>query len=128
MDYDLDGDLDLITADDQGPRPAKRYGGADMGYLRVYNNDGTGKFVELTQQLGLEQYGGWMSLSFGDLNNDGYMDFFASNVGDYSSFITAPMFGFQKVKGEWASSWFFGKKDGGFVRQSTGEIGTTTFG
>ncbi len=128
IDYDQDGDSDLIVANDQGPRAPAKYGGQDKGYIRIYNNDGTGIFSDITDELGMNQFGAWMGLSFGDLNGDGHLDLFASNIGDYASVFTAPMFNFAPVIGEWHSSWFLGDKDGGFTRQTSGELVAGPFG
>jgi len=128
VDYDQDGDADLIVADDQGPRAPAKYGGQDFGYIRVYNNDGGGQFTELTADLGLEQFGAWMGLAFGDINHDGSLDMFATNIGDYASVFTAPLFGFAPIVGEWASIWFFGDHNGGLTKGAAGEMKTTAFG
>ena len=128
VDYDIDGDADLIVADDQGLRAPAKYGGVDYGYLRIFNNDGAGHFTELTRSLGMEQFGAWMGLAFGDLNSDGHMDMFATNVGDYASIFGAPLFNYEGVIGEWASNWFFGDEHGGFSRAGAGELVTTPFG
>ena len=129
VDYDHDGDADLIVADDQGPRAPAIYGGQDKGYIRIYNNDGTGTFTDLTHQLGMDQFGAWMGLTFGDLNADGILDMFATNIGDYTSIFTAPFFAFEPAIDEWHSSWFFGDDRGGFTRQFVASnLGATPFG
>ena len=128
VDYDMDGDADMIVADDQGPRSPAKYGGGDFGYLRVYNNDGSGHFTDLTNALGLNQFGGWMGLAFGDINADGHMDMFASNIGDYASVFTGPMLGFGQVVGEWASVWWIGDDHGGFTKGTIDQLGATPFG
>ena len=129
VDYDHDGDADLIVADDQGPRAPAIYGGQDKGYIRIYNNNGTGSFTDLTHQLGMDQFGAWMGLTFGDLNADGILDMFATNIGDYTSIFTAPFFAFEPAVDEWHSSWFFGDENGGFTRQFVAStLGATPFG
>ena len=69
-DYDNDGDKDLFIASN-----------ADGNHL--YNNDGSLNFTEVTASAGLptnniETWGA----SFGDINNDGFLDLFISNRDD----------------------------------------------
>ncbi len=129
VDYDLDGDGDIILADDQGPKkPAKFEGGKDVGYIRVYQNDGTGAFTDVTEAVGTNRFGAWMGLSFGDLNSDGNMDIFGTNLGDYLAALMAPVVGFVDAGGDWTSSWFLGQDDGSFIHPGIGALGTTPFG
>lgn len=124
VDYDLDGDLDLFSADDQGPKPPEAFGGVDVGYVRIYENDGEGNFTDVTAELGGNQFGAWMGLSFGDYNSDGNMDFFATNAGDYLISLMGPIVG----GGKWSSTWFLGSNDGYFAKSDLGDLGTTLFG
>lgn len=128
VDYDQDGDVDLFNANDQGPRAPFKYGGQDRGDIRVYNNDGTGTFTDVTDQLGLNQFGAWMGITFGDLDRDGNMDFFATNTGDYAAVLTGPLFNFAPVVGEWHSSVFLGDANGGLNRQPPGRLVANPFG
>lgn len=79
FDYDQDGDVDILFADNQGLAPADA--SQRRGYLRLYDNDGSGKFTEVTETVGLDIVGAWMGISSGDLDCDGYMDVFATDVG-----------------------------------------------
>ena len=110
-DYDLDGDVDILFADNQGP-PALDPS-QERGYLRLYDNDGTGVFTEVTYAAGLDITGGWMGLDMGDLDCDGNMDFFATDVGYAAG---AP------------SRWFFGQNDGSFVQTDLDGMIMTPFG
>ncbi|MFG6101415.1 VCBS repeat-containing protein [Leptothoe sp. EHU-05/26/07-4] len=84
VDYDLDGDLDIIQADDQAAvPPAEPLGGVDRGLIHILQNDGTGNFTDVTVEANLDIPGAWMGLSFGDFNADGNLDIFVSNFGDY---------------------------------------------
>ena len=117
VDYDLDGDLDIVQADDQpvAPTPVLR------GFVRVFENDGTGQFTDITVESNLNVTGAWMGLSFGDLNTDGNMDIFASNFGDYGSASFQPV-------GTSPSRWFLGQDDGTFTAPNLGELVATPFG
>jgi len=128
VDYDQDGDLDIISADDQGGKPPAFVGGADVGFIRIYNNDGSGNFTDVTAGSGTMEYGAWMGLAFGDLNHDGQLDMFASNLGDYSGLFTGLATGLPYSVGDWASSWFFGDDSGNFSRAPAGAVVATPFG
>ncbi len=59
-DYDLDGDLDLLIGDAEGPS-------------RLYRNEGSGKFEEVTEAAGVITPRS-VGLAFGDYDNDGWPD------------------------------------------------------
>ncbi len=120
VDYDLDGDVDIFCADDQGPIPFTIHGGIDRGYIRVFQNDGQGRFEDITFRKGMAYPGTWMGFAFGDYDHDGRMDFFCTNSGDY---LVHPL-----PIGSYPSHWFFGREDGSF--QPAAMIGdiTTVFG
>jgi len=62
IDYDTDGDLDLILTSD--------FSGTD-----VFQNDGRGHFTDITETLEPQAYAFGMSHTFGDYNLDGAIDF-----------------------------------------------------
>ncbi len=128
VDYDLDGDLDLITADDQGAKSPEIHGGRDDGYIRIYENNGSGKFTNVTEKVGTNRYGAWMGLSFGDFNSDGYMDIFATNSGFYITSFLQSVLDFPNETGDWTSGWFLGQGDGRFIFPGAGEMIDTPFG
>ncbi|MBT5705232.1 MAG: VCBS repeat-containing protein [Verrucomicrobia bacterium] len=64
-DLDADGDLDLL---------ATSIGGG----VRIYHNDGTGKFTPDQQSTLIHQYGA-TSIAIADINNDGDLDFYIAN-------------------------------------------------
>ncbi len=119
VDYDLDGDIDLFTGDDQAAIPPigfppSPFGApnADRGLVHVFRNDGAGRFDDVNSMIDSPLLpGSWMGLSFADYNHDGRMDFFNSNFGDanISLALESPLLGFQP------SRWFFGDGAGGFV-------------
>jgi hypothetical protein len=61
-DYDQDGDFDLYVAN-------------DFGRNNLYRNDRTG-FEDVADELGVEDTGSGMSVSWGDVNGDGWMDLY----------------------------------------------------
>ena len=79
-DYDNDGWLDLFVAG-YGNRiedVAADYLGLpnDGPRMRLYKNDGAGGFVDVTRETGLYRVHLTMAANFGDLDNDGFPDFY----------------------------------------------------
>ncbi len=60
-DVDIDGDLDLFVTSEEGTN-------------RLFENDGTGHFRDITASSGLTSTGGGMCASFADVNGDGLPD------------------------------------------------------
>ena len=118
------GDIDIISGDDQGAIPTAHEGGIDRGLLHVFTNDGSGHFTDTNMQAGVGVVGSWMGLSFGDLNCDQRMDFFASNAGDY---MLASM-GMPYQAGGMTTRWFLGQDGGTFADPGVGDLGVTSFG
>jgi hypothetical protein len=68
LDYDRDGDHDLVVAGDWMP-------------IRVFEN-GKGKLTEVTEAVGLAGTNGfWQAAAAGDFDKDGDVDFVAGNLG-----------------------------------------------
>lgn len=78
VDFDNDGDLDLYVVNDFG------------AYIQpnvLWRNDGPGpdglwKFVDISEISGANSAMFGMGLAVADYNNDGYLDFFMTNIGD----------------------------------------------
>ena len=126
VDFDLDGDVDLVTADDQGAIPEAIEGGLDRGVLHLFENDGTGQFTDVNVERGIADPGGWMGLAFGDLNCDRNMDFFATNFGSYGGWLRAG--GVGPVLPDQLSRWYLGAEDGTFSAPDAGAFGPGPFG
>lgn len=82
-DFDNDGRLDLFVAvyenyyDDALSSVVEDYLGlAKSNFSRLYRNNGNGSFIDVTQQLNLDDVLLAMGANFGDLDNDGYLDFY----------------------------------------------------
>jgi len=77
-DYDGDGDLDwFVTSifDEDG----KAEGNWGITGNRLYRNDGNHQFTDVTDEAGVRD-GDWgWGASFGDLNNDGWLDLVMTN-------------------------------------------------
>lgn len=111
-DYDRDGDVDIFSMDNQGgaalaPEDVR-------GWIRLYNNDGSGNFTEVTASAGLQVQGGWMGVAFDDFNCDGNIDFFASDLGSYLGGVP--------------SRPFMSQGDGSFADVGIGALARTPFG
>jgi hypothetical protein len=65
-DYDRDGDPDLYVANDYGRN-------------NLYQNN-SGKFVDVSKELGVQDMSAGMSVSWGDYNRDGLFDLYISNM------------------------------------------------
>lgn len=83
FDYDNDGDLDLLTTFYQfflGERMvAAWYWERSLEHvdtLRLYENDGRGKFTDVTQARGLQRVAYPFGATFGDIDNDGWSDIY----------------------------------------------------
>jgi enediyne biosynthesis protein E4 len=124
VDYDLDGNIDIIHADDQGAFPSAKYGGLDRGMLHLLHNDGTGHLTDRAVTAGTNKFGAWMGLAFGDFDSNGSLDFFATNFGDYG--LTALPFPYEL--GDFTSRWFLGRPDGTFSDPGVGNLRATPFG
>jgi tetratricopeptide (TPR) repeat protein len=79
-DYDNDGKLDLFVAsyffgNGEWVRPylgLTRQGDS----MKLYRNNGTGTFSDVTRETGLDRSVAVMGANFGDLDNDGFFDFY----------------------------------------------------
>ncbi len=133
VDMDGDGDVELVTADDQAAVPLPRDGGVARGLIHVFDNDGNGHFTDGADTNGLDRPGAWMGLSFGDVNADGHLDLFGTNLGDYASTLITPLdpiYGgfFNYELGDMTSRWYLGDGAGGFADPGVGALVATPFG
>ena len=71
-DYDNDGDLDLYVANDYGRNNLYRQ---DNG-----PEPGRRRFTDVADELGVEDMSSGMSVSWADVNHDGFMDLYVSNM------------------------------------------------
>ena len=122
VDIDSDGDTDIVFGDDQAGLPNEGNGGFDRGYLQIFLNNGSGVFTNSPIQLNDHSSSAWMGLGFGDLDCNGTLDIFASNLGDYM----LPATGVPTTLGAEESRALFGNGDGTFTDRPTGEA--TAFG
>ena len=75
-DYDNDGDIDLFVAD----------GGFDLPrFNSLYRNEGGGEFTEITTGPIPTELGYSTSSSWGDYDNNGYLDLYCANFTDQNN-------------------------------------------
>jgi enediyne biosynthesis protein E4 len=119
VDYDRDGDLDIIEADDQAAIVRASKGGVDRGPIRIYRNDGSGRFSDASPGF----VGAHMGLDFADLNHDGHLDMVVADGGDY----LVRFFGVPYDLGDDTTRWYLGDGAGGFADPGVGDLVAGTF-
>jgi hypothetical protein len=89
-DYDNDGWLDIFVSGYGGSLGGKIWGDVLADYVgeattavrpRLYRNNGDGTFTETSQQANVDKVVFTMGTNFGDLDNDGWLDFYVG-TGD----------------------------------------------
>jgi hypothetical protein len=80
LDYDNDNDQDLLLVNSCF-WPWKRPKDRPEPTMRLYRNDGSGRFDDVTKVCGLDQTFYGMGVACGDYDNDGWVDVFISAVG-----------------------------------------------
>ncbi|HET8963525.1 MAG TPA: CRTAC1 family protein [Chitinophagales bacterium] len=98
FDYDNDGDMDLFIAafdNEKLDRVPSYIMGVpyDKDINQFYKNNGDGTFTSITEELHLDQPTISMGANFGDLDNDGWLDFYLGTGNpDYRTLIPNLMF------------------------------------
>ncbi len=69
FDYDNDGDQDIYLTHD-----------GNRQYI-MYENNGQGYFTDVSAETGLDVAGQGMGVDHGDINNDGHLDIYVTNLG-----------------------------------------------
>ena len=77
IDFDNDGDLDVYCLQSGDPSAA---GGASSAN-RLYRNDGSGRFVDVTEASGAGHQGNGRGAAVGDYDQDGDLDLYITNLG-----------------------------------------------
>ena len=106
-DFDNDGILDLYVPSSNWQSGGLRF--LAQGYLglpvehkppRLYRGDGQGGFDEVAEKYGLSRIAFPMGANFGDLDNDGFLDFYlGTGYPDYEALMPNLMFRNQEGQG-----------------------------
>jgi len=81
FDFNGDGHQDLLFVNSchwPGQQPPDQ----PLPTMALYENDGTGRFTDVTADSGLDQTLYGMGVAVGDYDNDGWSDIFISTVGE----------------------------------------------
>lgn len=102
FDYDNDGFDDLFVSSYDNTAFSNQAGEVALSYLNkpfksdvlhLYRNKGDNAFENMSKRLGLELPIHTMGCNFGDLNNDGFLDFYlGTGAPDYRSIVPNRMF------------------------------------
>jgi len=79
LDYDNDGDLDIYLVNGAGRGLSD--GDAPRLRNRLFRQEQDGTFVDVTETSGLGDTGFGMGIAVGDIDNDGDVDVYVTNVG-----------------------------------------------
>jgi hypothetical protein len=108
-DLDNDGFPDLVVAN-------------DFGKKTVYHNNGDGTFTEITKQAGVLDISGGMGVAIGDIDDDGYLDIYFSNISSNQRWFGEDMTAKQYLRKVSRTRWFW--RDFGEYRKLYDLIGS----
>ncbi|MEL7424950.1 MAG: CRTAC1 family protein, partial [Bacteroidota bacterium] len=102
FDYDNDGDEDLFVVNfdlyllkQQAWETAADYLGLPLrsAYSCLFRNEGNGSFTDVTKEMGLDRILTAMGCNYGDLDNDGFPDFYlGTGAPDFRAVVPNRMF------------------------------------
>jgi FG-GAP-like repeat/ASPIC and UnbV len=97
FDYDNDGLLDLFVTSflQSVTQVARSYLGlpVEAETLKLYRNTGAGGFRDVTQEVGLDRVFMPMGCNFGDVDNDGFLDFYlGTGAPSYAALVPNVLF------------------------------------
>jgi enediyne biosynthesis protein E4 len=81
FDYDGDGDLDVYLVDGSHRSAGEGNRGGGVLRNRLFRRDSSGRFVDVTERSGLGDPGYGMGVAVGDVDGDGDLDVYVTNVG-----------------------------------------------
>ncbi len=100
-DFDNDGWLDIFIADYDFGRPLSFYAAKEAlnahdsreGKMYLYRSNKNGTFTEVASQMGLDKVAFAMGNNFGDIDNDGWLDFYLGTGNpNYQSLVPNKLF------------------------------------
>ena len=87
LDYDRDGDLDIYLLNCGEPIMSGVQRDPTRAKNRLYRQEASGKFVDVTDASGLGDEGYSIGVAVGDINNDGFPDVYVTNFGPDRLFL-----------------------------------------
>ncbi len=81
IDYDSDGDLDIYFVQGGDVRAAWPDGSSGTAANRLYRNDGSMRFTDVTSETGAGNTGYGMGVAVGDIDGDADPDLYITNAG-----------------------------------------------
>ena len=83
FDFDADGALDLyiVNATHIPPPVDAKHSHGSLPANRLYQNNGDGTFIDITQQAGVGDTGYGVGCAAADIDNDGYPEIYITNYG-----------------------------------------------
>jgi len=91
-DYDRDGYPDIAVAN-------------DFGRKCLFRNNGDGTFTDAAKEAGVLDFSGGMGLTFGDFDDDGYLDLYTSNINSNQRWFGEDMTVSQYVRNVARTKW-----------------------
>jgi hypothetical protein len=106
-DYDNDGWLDILVCGYEFTGTLAKYAAAEAvnapvnnaGKVFLFRNNHDGTFTDVSSKVGLDKIAFAMGSNFGDIDNDGYLDFYLG-TGNPSFKSAIPNKLFKNIKGE----------------------------
>jgi hypothetical protein len=80
FDFDNDGDQDILFVNSRYWSEDPRKNGKAPPTMALYRNDGSGHFVDVTEEVGLNLSLFGMGVAVGDYDNDGFDDLFVTSI------------------------------------------------
>ncbi len=93
-DVDGDGWTDLAVAN-------------DFGRKNLYRNNRDGSFSEIAKEAGVLDFSGGMGLTFGDFDDDGWVDMYTSNINSNQRWFGEDMTVGQYIRNVVRTRWIF---------------------
>ena len=83
FDFDVDGALDLyiVNATHIPPIVDEKHSHGHLPENKLYQNNGDGTFIDITQQAGVGDTGYGVGCASADIDNDGYPEIYITNYG-----------------------------------------------
>ena len=83
FDFDVDGDPDLyiVNATHIPPPVDEKHSHGPLPANRLYQNNGDGTFIDITQKAGVGDTGYGVGCAAADIDNDGYPEIYITNYG-----------------------------------------------